>query len=82
MSSCWKADPDPLPGPDPLDDGDLAGDRLRGLSTSRRRGPGGTAQSWNTPLRHQIAARYIPLDPIDFEARSWIPHSGWPITHA
>ena len=26
------------------------------------------------------AARYLPLDPIDFEARYWVPHSGWPIT--
>ena len=25
-------------------------------------------------------ARYLPLDPIDFEARYWVPHSGWPIT--
>jgi choline dehydrogenase-like flavoprotein len=24
--------------------------------------------------------RCIPFDPIDFEARSYIPHSGWPIT--
>jgi choline dehydrogenase-like flavoprotein len=23
-----------------------------------------------------------PLDPIDFEARSWVPWSGWPITYA
>ena len=22
----------------------------------------------------------VPLDPIDFERREWIPHSGWPIT--
>lgn len=24
--------------------------------------------------------RYVPLDPIDFEKRDWLPHSGWPIT--
>jgi choline dehydrogenase-like flavoprotein len=23
--------------------------------------------------------RCMPLDPIDFEARAWVPHSGWPI---
>jgi choline dehydrogenase-like flavoprotein len=26
--------------------------------------------------------RYVPLDPIDFEKRDWLPHSGWPITKA
>ncbi|MBL8329098.1 MAG: GMC family oxidoreductase [Rubrivivax sp.] len=26
--------------------------------------------------------RYVPLDPIDFEQRDWLPHSGWPITRA
>src|SRR5262249_44740880 len=24
----------------------------------------------------------LPLDPLDFEARDWVPHSGWPITRA
>lgn len=24
----------------------------------------------------------VPLDPIDFEARPWVPHSGWPIDKA
>lgn len=37
----------------------------------RRRGFGGTTTLWG--------GRCIPLDPIDFEARDWIPHSGWPI---
>ena len=69
----------PAAGPDALDEGEVAGPHLDSLSTSRRRGPGGTAQSWNSWLLRQPAARYIPLDPIDFEARPWIPHSGWPI---
>lgn len=33
---------------------------------------GGTSNLW-----HGVLA---PLDVIDFEARNWIPHSGWPIT--
>jgi choline dehydrogenase-like flavoprotein len=30
----------------------------------------------------QQGVRYVPLDPIDFEKRDWLPHSGWPITRA
>lgn len=38
---------------------------------SRYRGFGGTSRRW---------AGYVqPLDPEDFAARPWIPHSGWPI---
>jgi choline dehydrogenase-like flavoprotein len=35
---------------------------------------GGSSNQW-----HGMCA---PLDPIDFEARPWIPHSGWPINRA
>jgi choline dehydrogenase-like flavoprotein len=70
------------PDPDPLDDGDVTGEGFAGLSESRRRGLGGTALSWNSNLDGAVAARYIALDPIDFEARAWVPHSGWPITAA
>jgi choline dehydrogenase-like flavoprotein len=43
---------------------------------------GGMSGIWNTRLPDGVtpAARYLPLDPIDFEARSWVPNSGWPIT--
>jgi choline dehydrogenase-like flavoprotein len=43
---------------------------------------GGMAAIWNVPLLDGVtpAARFLPLDPIDFETRSWVPHSGWPIT--
>lgn len=33
---------------------------------------GGTTNHWD--------GRCAPLDPIDFEKREWIPHSGWPIS--
>lgn len=39
----------------------------------RRRAFGGTTAVWG--------GRCIPFDPIDFEQRDWIPHSGWPIGH-
>ena len=44
------------------------------VHTSRLRYFGGTSNHWAGWCR--------PLDPIDFEARDWVPHSGWPITRA
>ena len=44
------------------------------LSRSRLRYFGGTTNHWNGWCR--------PLEAIDFEARPWVPHSGWPITRA
>ena len=40
----------------------------------RRREFGGTTAVWG--------GRCIPFDPIDFEARPWIPHADWPVSHA
>ena len=42
------------------------------LDESRLRFFGGTTNIWG--------GRCIPLDPIDFEKRDWVPHSGWPIS--
>jgi choline dehydrogenase-like flavoprotein len=36
----------------------------------RQRHYGGTSAIWG--------GRCMPFDPIDFEARDWVPHSGWP----
>jgi choline dehydrogenase-like flavoprotein len=41
------------------------------LDTSRLRYFGGTTNHWGGYCR--------PLEPIDFEQRDWVPHSGWPI---
>jgi choline dehydrogenase-like flavoprotein len=43
------------------------------LETNRARVFGGGTSVWG--------GRCLPLDPIDFEQRSWIPHSGWPISY-
>lgn len=40
----------------------------------RCRALGGSSHAW--------AGKSAAFDPIDFEARSWIPHSGWPIQHS
>ncbi len=42
-----------------------------GAVDGRRRQLGGTSNSWG--------GQALPLDPIDFEKRDWVPHSGWPI---
>jgi choline dehydrogenase-like flavoprotein len=43
------------------------------LEENRRRVLGGGTSVWG--------GRCVPFDPIDFERRSWVPHSGWPITY-
>lgn len=42
------------------------------LHLNRLRFLGGTTNHWTGHCR--------PLDPIDFERRDWVPHSGWPIS--
>jgi choline dehydrogenase-like flavoprotein len=49
------------------------GCKYRGLLEGRSRKFGGTTGLWG--------GQCIRLDPSDFEARSWIPHSGWPIRY-
>ena len=44
------------------------------LDLYRARALGGTSRLWG--------GRCIPLDPIDFVSRDWIPYSGWPIAHS
>ncbi len=56
--------------------GEVDGGALGGAAHSpperfRMRGLGGSSIRWG--------GRCMPLDPIDFEARSWVPWSGWPI---
>jgi choline dehydrogenase-like flavoprotein len=48
------------------------------LERARERYLGGTSNHW---LR-SVGLRARPLDAIDFEARSWLPHSGWPFDKA
>jgi len=43
------------------------------LGSSRLRYFGGSTNHWGGWCR--------PMQPIDFEERSWVPHSGWPITY-
>lgn len=45
-----------------------------GARAGRARVFGGATTLW--------AGQALPLDPVDFERRAWVPHSGWPIPHA
>jgi len=55
-----------------LFEGDIPGMPYYDLDSSRLRFFGGTTNIWG--------GRCVPLDTIDFERRSWVPHSGWPIS--
>lgn len=64
-----------------LCDGNTTGDPFKNLGEARRRQLGGTANLWDTRLTDgKQGFRGAPLDPIDFEQREWIPHSGWPFS--
>jgi choline dehydrogenase-like flavoprotein len=51
--------------------GELVGCDYYALDAARLRYFGGTTNHWEGASR--------PLDPLDFVARPWVPHSGWPI---
>ncbi len=65
-----------------LNAGGVVGAAYDDLRSVRRRQLGGTVNSWNTYIGDEIAAKYAPLDVIDFEHRDWLPHSGWPFDAA
>jgi choline dehydrogenase-like flavoprotein len=74
-SGGWEPDPDA----DALGDGETSGDPFCALGITRARRFGGTANLWDTRWDPRtLGFRGGPLDPIDFEARDWIPESGWP----
>jgi choline dehydrogenase-like flavoprotein len=56
-----------------LNEGELLGRDYYRLRDARLRMFGGTTAIWG--------GRCSELEPIDFEARPWVPHSGWPVTY-
>ena len=63
-----------------LNRGQSVGYPIHRLHQSRARAFGGTSRHWVVPGDETWAAR--PLDPIDFEVRPGIRHSGWPFDRA
>ena len=57
-----------------LYEGDVLGLDYAPLDAARLRYFGGTSNHWTGQCR--------PFEPIDFEARSWVPYSGWPFGRA
>ena len=56
-------------------DGEVADPALHAPpATYRQRRFGGSTAIWSGAC--------VPFDPIDFQARPWVPDSGWPIGHA
>ncbi len=55
-----------------LNNGTNIGQRYYALPATRLRFFGGTTMHWG--------GYCTPLDPIDFETRPYVPHSGWPIS--
>jgi choline dehydrogenase-like flavoprotein len=55
-----------------LYDGENIGHPSFDVNVNRLRYFGGTTNHW--------AGHCRPLDPIDFKQRSWVPHSGWPLS--
>ncbi|MEA5466706.1 FAD-binding protein [Leptothoe sp. PORK10 BA2] len=73
----------PDPAVDALSAGSNEGDPYPTPDNVRERVFGGTATVWPIDLGNgQTGVRYVPLNPIDFEKREWVPYSGWPITHS
>lgn len=61
---------EPEPATDDLQRGSQSGQHYARLDSTRSRFFGGSTNCWLGFCR--------PLDPIDFEQRDWVPHSGWP----
>ncbi len=66
-----------------LSGGEVSGDADEPPEETHLRQLGGTANHWIIKMADkQYGYRYVPLTPVDFEARAGVPHSGWPITRA
>lgn len=64
-----------------LNHGPTFGDPYAGLTATRHRRIGGTTAIWNTTVRGEVGAKYVPLDPLDFLRRPSSAPGGWPIRY-
>ncbi|RPH59145.1 MAG: GMC family oxidoreductase, partial [Burkholderiales bacterium] len=63
-----------------LNEAEVVGSPYGDLLQTRQRQVGGTANAWNSEVDGAAAAKFVPLDPIDFSERPGLPLSGWPLT--
>ena len=67
----------------PITRGETVGDPFPPLQDMRHRQFGGMANLWYIDIdKKRRGLRHLPLDEIDFEAREWVPYSGWPFAKA
>ncbi|MCP4417271.1 MAG: GMC family oxidoreductase [Chloroflexi bacterium] len=53
------------------------------LDKARARLFGGSSNRWHIEIgENEMGVRLRPFDPIDFEAKEWVPYSGWPFDKA
>lgn len=64
-----------------LNHGETLGDPYAGLAATRHRRIGGTTAIWNTTVRGEVGAKYVPLEPVDFLRRPTTAPGAWPIQH-
>ncbi len=62
-----------------LNEGTVAGSEYAGLRLTRHRRVGGSTAIWNTPVGREQGAKYLPLDPWDFDPPRGSNLTGWPI---
>ena len=61
-----------------LNEAQVVGSAYGDLLQTRQRQVGGTANAWNSEVDGEVAAKFVPLDPIDFVERADVPLGGWP----
>jgi choline dehydrogenase-like flavoprotein len=65
-----------------LNEGAVIGDAYAGLRQTRHRQVGGTAHLWNTDVSDEIGAKYVPLDPFDFDELTDAAQTRWPFEYS
>ncbi len=72
----------PSAAADALARGSVLGDPVHPPEGYTRRAFGGASHAWDIRTGSGVPhVRHMPLDPEDFDAQPWIPHSGWPFGH-
>ncbi len=64
-----------------LNEGAVIGGPYAGLRQTRHRQVGGTAHLWNSSVGNEIGAKYVPLDPCDFDELADGAHTQWPFEY-
>ena len=61
-----------------LNEAEVIGSAYGDVAQTRQRQLGGTVNAWNSAVDGETAAKFVPLDPIDFRERPGLALCGWP----